>query len=99
MGGLHPKFIEILCNSATDYDVRFFKNSLFASNFLRSNIRFNVWLVLATLCPLIKLEKPEVFLSSKTDWFFSFQLFTFYFNPFSLKSDQQQISPFNINAL
>ena len=36
MGGLHPKFIEILCNSATDYDVRFFKNSLFVSNFISS---------------------------------------------------------------
>ena len=36
MGGLHPKFIEVLCNSATDYDVRFFKNSLFVSNFISS---------------------------------------------------------------
>ena len=36
MGGLHPKFIEILCNSATDYYVRFSKNSLFASNFISS---------------------------------------------------------------
>ena len=36
MGGLHPNFIEILCNSATDYDVRFFKNSLFVSNFISS---------------------------------------------------------------
>ena len=65
MGGLHPKFIEIHCNSATDYEVRFSKNSLFASNFIStwpSNIRFDVWLVLAALCPLIKLEKPIVFL-------------------------------------
>ena len=59
MGGLHPNFIEIHCNSATDCEVRFSKNSLFASNFMStwpSNIRFDVWLVLACLCPLIILE-------------------------------------------
>ena len=55
MRGLHPKFIEIHCNSATDWEVRFSKNSLFESNFITwpSNIRFDVWLVLACLCPLI----------------------------------------------
>ena len=43
--------------------------------------RFNVWLVLACLCPLIILEIGQQCSSAKkTDLLFSFQLFTFYFN-------------------
>ena len=59
MTGLHPNFFEIHCNRATDCEVRFSKNSLCASNFIStwpSNIRFDVSLVLACLCPLIILE-------------------------------------------
>ena len=62
MRGLRPNFIEIHCNSATDFQVRFSKNSLFAPNFIStwpSNIRCDVWLVLACLCPLIILEVSQ----------------------------------------
>ena len=84
MTGLHPNFIEIHCNSATDWEVRFSKNSLFASNFIStwpSNIRFDVWLVFDCWCPLIILEiSQQCSWANKTDWLSSFQLFTFYFN-------------------
>ena len=68
-------------------------------SYLAFKYSLDVWLVLAALCPLIKLEKPIVFLSKQNWLVLLFQLFTFYFNPLNPKSDQHQISPCNINAV